>query len=170
MFCNWLRTEKQRERVEWGGGVEVAGFPGRTLFPFLACVIAAAEWRGLQGEHRGSSFQAILYASPHQDAFSDRQIYFAGWHLLVTLQKPPTVFYSFYLCALMTSASFLIDVNHVSVSVKTVFDSQNQLWTRLILMFSDYKFTAQSDHSKPPEKPFLLLSECIPFLWISVVL
>lgn len=64
----------------------------------------------------------------------------------------------------MTSASFVIDVNHVLVSVKTLFDSQSQLWTRLIPMFSDYKFTAQSDHSKPPEKPFLSLSECIPFL------
>lgn len=128
---------------------------------------AAPEWRLLRvniGEVL--SKQSCM----DQDAFFNRQIYFAGCHLLVTLQKPPTGFYYIYLCVLMTSASFVISVNYVLLSVKC------SLWPSGSGsdMLDFYVFWLKIHCTvTPPQtiwEAFLLHSECIPFLWISAVL
>lgn len=110
--------KRDRGRENWVGGVvEVARFLGTTLFQhgtdFMA-VTRLSGWVSLSPLTRMCLNKPTWWSSVR--CLFQPAGYFAGCHLLVTLQKPPTGFIIF-ICMLMTSASFVISVNHVLPSV-----------------------------------------------------
>lgn len=130
-----------------------------------ACVTGAPERRGLQGEHRRNSFQAVLIDNLHQASFFNIQIYFAGCHLFVTLQKQPTDFCYIYLsCSWQVHPLLSVWIIFYLV-LNAVFDRFGPAW----LLAFWLKIPAVTPQQTIWEA-FLLHCQCIPLFRISVVL